>query len=86
LIFAGGDDALYAASATIGALWKIDPVLDRATKMALTRRVPGACALHAARAEGRSSVSNAGVVLYVAGGFRDGVKQVCCRALTDLPL
>ena len=46
--FAGEDDTLYAASATIGTLWKIDPRKNHATKIALTQPIWGACALHAA--------------------------------------
>ena len=84
LTFAGDDDRLYAASATTGALWRVDPVAKRAKKIPLSYPIWGACALHAAPPGTRGSESRTDQVLYVAGGFRDSVQRVEVSA-TDLP-
>jgi len=76
ITFTGEDDTLYAASATTGALWKIDHAANRATRIELSHPVWGACALSVAPAGTDNSRSGAGTVLYVAGGFRDGVKRI----------
>ncbi|MES2563333.1 MAG: hypothetical protein V4637_11455 [Pseudomonadota bacterium] len=75
LAFAGRDNTLYAASATTGALWKIDLVQNRATKLALSQPLYGACALREMAAV-TSDARAASTVLYVAGGFRDGIKRI----------
>lgn len=73
LTFAGPGDTLYAASATTGSLWKIDLQQNRASKIALTAPLYGACALAA-----EAVVDKAGeaLALYVSGGFRNNVKRV----------
>lgn len=71
LAFSEEHEELYAASATTGTFWKIDTAIDRATKITLPEHLLGACALRATR-----SPEEGGLVLYVAGGFRDGVKRI----------
>ena len=70
IAFADGSDTLYAASAMTGALWTIDHARKTAAKIALSQPVWGACALRFAPS------APDGVALYVAGGFRDGVKRI----------
>lgn len=84
LAFVGGDDTLYAASATTGALWKIDLVHNRAAKLALSQPVYGACALRGVVAAIPGSQPGADTVLYIAGGFRDGIKRIELAG-TELP-
>ena len=74
LAFAGDESTLYAASATTGALWRVDAARHTATKLTLPRPLYGACGLHAVRAAGPGEA--AAWSLYVAGGFRDGVMHV----------
>ena len=71
---AGDGETLYAASAMTGALWKIDRVRNTAAKMNLSQPIWGACALRLALSAPASGPDSA--ALYVAGGFRDGVKRV----------
>lgn len=71
LAFGADGTTLYAASATIGALWKIDYAQAAASKIALSQPVFGACAL---QVTGRARDGAEG--LYVAGGFRGGIKRV----------
>jgi hypothetical protein len=75
LAFAGRDHTLYAASATTGALWKLDLAHNQATKLPLSQPVYGACALREMAAV-TSRTQSADTVLYIAGGFRDGIKRV----------
>jgi hypothetical protein len=75
MVFAGEDDTLYAASAATGGLWKVDPARNRATRIELSQPLWGACALHAGPPRDTSK-PDAATVLYVAGGFRDGVKRI----------
>ena len=84
LAFVGRSDTLYAASASTGALWRIDPAQNRAIKMDISQPVFGACALQATSSGRPDSASGADLVLYVAGGFHDGVKRIELSK-TDLP-
>ena len=67
------DGALYAASATIGRLWKVDYVNGTAQHVEISERIFGACALHATAPAGHG---NHDATLYVAGGFRAGMKRI----------
>jgi hypothetical protein len=75
LAFANG--TLYAASAGIGKLWKLDYARSTAQHVEISRPIFGACALHAITPS--SGARDAQRVLYVAGGFRDGMMRI------DLP-
>jgi len=76
LAFANG--TLYAASAGIGRLWRLDYHRGTAQHVEISQPIFGACALHAF-APG-SGARDAQRVLYVAGGFRDGIMRI------DLPI
>lgn len=67
------DGALYAASATIGRLWKVDYVNGTAQHVEISEPIFGACALHAIAPAGHG---NHDAALYVAGGFRAGMKRI----------
>lgn len=75
LVFANNGATLYAASATIGALWRIDVARQRASKITLSKPIRGACSLMTSR-RNDEPVGAIGLVLYVAGGFRGGIKRV----------
>ena len=76
LAFAADGATLYGASATIGTLWKIDHERSTAEKIEISQPIHGACALQAARAEPSGRRGGAGESLYVAGGFRNGIKKI----------
>jgi hypothetical protein len=65
------DGTLYAASATIGRLWKLDYATGTAQHVEISEPIFGACALHTAAHASRDVPA-----LYVAGGFRAGMKRI----------
>jgi hypothetical protein len=75
LAFAADGTSLYAASATIGTVWRIDYERNTAHKLELSQRLFGACALHA-DASAQQVGATAKPVLYVAGGFRNGINRI----------
>lgn len=79
LAFGPNGVTLYGASATTGAVWKIDHASGRAEKLELSHPLFGACALLAVRAQ-QPGIHGADVALYVAGGFRNEINRVDLRA------
>jgi hypothetical protein len=53
LVYSARDNAYFALSELHGTLWRIDPLLRRAQKIALSEPARGACALSMQREEGR---------------------------------
>jgi len=74
------DGTLYAASAGIGRLWKLDYARGTAEHVDISEPIFGACALHAVPPAAGAAVAQP--VLYVAGGFRDGIMRVDLPAST----
>jgi hypothetical protein len=66
------DGTLYAASAALGTLWKLDYARGSAQHVEISRPIFGACALHALG----SGATNTRSALYVAGGFRAGMMRI----------
>jgi sugar lactone lactonase YvrE len=75
LAFAADGATLYAASATIGMVWKIDYAQGVASHIDISRRVFGACALRAEAPNAAGGEATHGALL-VAGGFRGGVSRI----------
>ena len=57
LVYSARDNAYFAVSELHGTLWRIDPLLRRAQKIALSEPVRGACSMSMQREERRSRFS-----------------------------
>ena len=57
LTYAADQGVFFAVSATYGSLWRIDPLLRRAQKIALSEPLRNACALSIERAKTRRTVT-----------------------------
>lgn len=57
LVYSAGDNAYFAVSELHGTLWRIDPLLRRAQKFALSEPLRGACSMSMQRQERMSRFS-----------------------------
>ena len=79
ITFSTDDGTLFAASASIGYLWRIDTATRMAHKVQLTYPVKGACALMIQsdrRLTPRSQALPHSQALFVSGGFSNGLLRI----------
>jgi len=82
LTFVGDGRVLLAASSALGQLWRIDTGRMQAIRVNISSPIRGACALSAVERMGPRGIDHRGdvyVSLYVAGGFKGGVRRIDLR-------
>jgi hypothetical protein len=71
LVYSAEHDAYFAVSAVHGSLWRIDPQLRKAQKVALAESLPGACAL-----EARTEVRRTARIVHLCVRTTDGASHL----------